>query len=68
MSEVGARLQFRYALVLPLKFTLRFADHGYEELVTMVWRKGSVVGVSFARSIPMQQIDQLALPVKAQAG
>ena len=68
MSEVGARLQFGHAMVLPLKFILKFADDGYEELVTMVWRKGAVVGVSFARPIPMQQLNQLTSPVNIPAG
>ena len=65
MSEVGARLQFSHAMVLPLKLILKVADDGYEELVTMVWRRGAVVGVSFARPIPMQQ---LTSPVNVPAG
>jgi hypothetical protein len=64
LSEKGARLRFSYALVLPLKFILKFEDHGYEEMVTMVWRKGDVVGVSFARPIPMERLGPESSPAE----
>ena len=60
ISETGARLRFTHALVLPLKFLLRFSDD-YEEIATMVWRRGDVVGVSFARPIPMQEYRRASL-------
>ena len=66
LSKTGARLHFSHALVLPLKFILRFAEDGYEEMVTMVWRKGAVVGVSFARPFPMQ-VDRRSSPAKEEA-
>ena len=66
MSKTGARLNFSHAIVLPLKFILKFVDDGYEEMVTMVWRKGAVVGVSFARPIPTEHLDRQSPPAENQ--
>lgn len=66
LSKTGARLHFSHAMVLPLKFVLRFVDDGHEEMVTMVWRKGAVVGVSFARPIPMDHLDRQSPPAENQ--
>ncbi len=66
VSKTGARLHFSQAVVVPLKFVLKFVDDGYEEMVTMVWRKGAVVGVSFARPIPMEHIHRRSPPAESQ--
>jgi hypothetical protein len=66
VSNTGGRLHFTHSIVLPLKFVLKFVDDEYEEMVTMVWRKGAVVGVSFARPIPMQHLDRQSQPAENQ--
>ncbi len=51
VSATGASLTFDYARVLPSKFKLRFLEDGHEETALMIWRRGAVVGISFARPL-----------------
>ena len=47
MSPTGARLRFRTAAILPLKFNLRILAQGRDEFAQVIWRHGAVAGVSF---------------------
>ncbi len=58
ISRHGARLRLSRPMALPLKFVLKFSDFGDRKTVTLVWQKGTLVGVSFARSLPLQKLER----------
>ncbi len=58
ISKHGARMRLSRPMALPMKFVLKFSEYGDKKTVTLVWQKGSVVGVSFARSLPLEKLER----------
>ena len=58
IGKDGARLRLSRPIALPMKFVLKFSDFGDRKTVTLVWQKGTLVGVSFARSLPLEKLER----------
>lgn len=63
VSDAGARLSFAHPNLLPKRFRLRSEVTPGDSEVTLVWHRGCIAGVSFARSLVTG-----AMPRKKKAG